>query len=245
MLEMVPDGVRAIAITQRGLGESTPLEPDVESKVSPRELYDTLVNDLLVILKTIRDMGVEKCIILAQSMSCAIATGLLTPEHLPSTSTLLPYLQGVIFWDPPLMGVHGLPPTPIAMMNFKPENFIDYITGFYNYHEEYLVARIPGKSEQVFETEKTTLDDPDYSTWAEKAVDLRSPWPNILPCISNDRTKLGEKSREGHNNLAELDVEKSILYGIKACQENLEGCWTSRDWIEEVGGNCQVFPHDR
>jgi len=56
MLNAIPSNIRAIAISQRGLGGSTPLSPEQESRsVPPRELYDILVNDLHGVLRFMRD----------------------------------------------------------------------------------------------------------------------------------------------------------------------------------------------
>lgn len=246
MLDTVPPNVRAIAISQRGLGGSTPLSPAQENgSVSPRELYDVLVNDLHGVLKFTRDDlaipvkgGVR---MLAWSMSSAIVLGLFTPEHISTTTTFFPFLKRVIFWDPPLMGVHGLPPTATGLKLFRMETFIDYVATFFDYPPEYLSSRTRGKFADVFTSNGTTLDSPGYAEWAKKAQDLRSSLPNRLPCIADDRAQLQEKSREAHHILGKANVSKQVLYGTRATPENLEGCWASRDWIEEAGGICKVI----
>jgi hypothetical protein len=173
-------------------------------------------------------------------MSSSAVLGLFTPEHFPTTQKFLPFIKRVIFWDPPTMGVHGIPPTPTGLKYFRPETFIEYVASFFKYPDEYLRSRTPGKFRQVFESEGSTLDSPGFSEWAEKAVDLRSSIPNRHPCMADDRSRLQEKSQEAHRILADVDVEKEVLYGTRAVPENLEGCWMSRDWIEEAGGTCQV-----
>ena len=245
MLNAVPPNIRAIAISQRGLGGSTPLSPEQESgSVPPRELYDILVNDIHGVLRFMRDClavpvkgGVT---ILAWSMSSSIVLGLFTPEHISTTKQFLPVLKRVIFWDPPLMGVHGLPPTPTGIKLFRIETFIQYVAAFFDYPAEYLSSRTPGKFTEIFTPNGSTLDSPGYLEWMKKAVDLRSSMANRHPCIANDRAQLEEKSREAHRILGKTDLTKEVLYGTKATPENLEGCWVSRDWIEESGGSCKV-----
>jgi pimeloyl-ACP methyl ester carboxylesterase len=246
MLNAVPPNTRAVAISQRGLGGSTPLSPEQESgSVPPRELYDILVNDLHGVLRFMRDNlavpvkgGVT---ILAWSMSSSIVLGLFTPEHISTTKQFLPFLKRVIFWDPPLMGVHGLPPTATGIKFFRIETFIQYVAAFFDYPAEYLSSQTPGKFTEIFTPTGSTLDSPGYLAWMKKAVDLRSSMANRHPCIANDRAHLEEKSREAHRILGKTDLTKEVLYGTKATPENLEGCWVSRDWIKEGGGSCKVY----
>lgn len=250
MLDAIPPHVRAVAISQRGLGGSTPLSPAQESgSVSPREFYDILVNDLYSILKFLSDdlaIPVQGGVtILAWSMSSAIVLGMFTPEHIATTTQFLPFLKRIVFWDPPTTGVHGLPLTPTGQKLFRLETFIEYVAAFFDYPSEYLSLRICGKFTDVFTSKGSTLESPAYAEWAKKAVDLRSTIPNILPRIADDRARLQEKSREAHQGLGKTDITKQVLYGTRATPENLEGCWASRDWIEEGGDICKVLtPND-
>jgi hypothetical protein len=179
--------------------------------------------------------------ILAWSMSTAVIMGLFTPEHLPKTKTYIPFLERIIFWDPPTIGVHGQPPTPTGQALFRPETFIDYVASFFNYPSDYLTSRVPNKSTVVFPREGSTLDSPEYPIWAEKAVDMTTREANSLPRISNDPALVELKAREAHHLLGGTSgIVKEVMYGTRAVPENLEGCWLSRDWIEEGGGTCKV-----
>lgn len=206
-----------------------------------RQLYDILVNDLLAILRTLRDdMGIKECILLAWSQGNNIAQGLFTPEHLSATTNLLPFLQAVILWEPSIIAL-GFPPSPTAQKYLNMERFLDYVGGFYMYPEEYLAKHIPCKTNDVFETDKSTVDDPEYVAWSEKAQDTRSLTPNLFAKLDNDPSKVAEKAREAYHGLARFDVKKAVIYGNRTCPECIEGCWISRDWIQEGGGDCQVF----
>jgi pimeloyl-ACP methyl ester carboxylesterase len=234
--------VHAIAFTQRGYPGSTPLDSDFEAKMTPRELYDILVKDLLAILRTLRDdLGIKHVTLLAWSQGCNISNGLFTPEHLPATISLLPFLRTVVYWEIATIGAQGLPMSATGLKYFNRESPLYYIGGFFAYPEEYLAAAIPCQSHQIFEIEKHTADHPGFPEWAEKAQDLRTLLVSRFPCPHNDPSKIMERAREAHHNLAKLDIKKAVIYGTKAAPECVEGCWTSRDWIQEVGGKCQVI----
>jgi len=190
-----------------------------------------------------RDLNVPNGVtILAWSMSTAVIMGLFTPEHLPKTKTYFPFLERTIFWDPPTIGVHGQPPTPTGRALFNPATFINYVALFFKYPAEYLTDCAPNKSTEVFPYEGSTLDSPEYAAWAEKAVDMSTREANSHPRIANDVSLVEEKAREAHRLLGSTkEVVKEVLYGTRAVPENLEGCWLSRDWIEDGGGICKVF----
>ena len=64
---------------------------------------------------------------------------------------------------------------------------------------------------------------------------------NLLPRITNDAGLTEETAREAHRLLGGIEgIGKEVLYGTRAVPENLEGCWVSRDWIEEGGVTCKV-----
>jgi pimeloyl-ACP methyl ester carboxylesterase len=69
----------------------------------------------------------------------------------------------------------------------------------------------------------------------------RSFTPNVYPRIDDNVLKVMEKARSAHHNLPKLDVKKAVIYGTKSVPECVEGCWTSRDWIQEAGGKGQEF----
>lgn len=184
--------------------------------------------------------------VLAWSMSTAVIMGLFTPEHLPKTKSYIPFLERIIFWDPPTIGVHGQPPTPTGLALFRPDSFIDYVASFFIYPAEYLTSGIPNKSTKIFSREGSTLDDPDYSAWAENAVDMNTRDANSHPRITNNPALIEEKAREAHRLLGGTsELVKEVLYGTRAVPENVEGCWLSRDWIEEGGGTCKVLYIER
>jgi pimeloyl-ACP methyl ester carboxylesterase len=209
-----------------------------------RQLYDILIDDLFAILRILRDdLGIKHLTLFAWSQGNNIVQGLFTPEHLPTTTSLLPFLQGVVLWEIATIGAQGLPHTATGVKYFNHETVVsvlDYIGGFFAYPDGYITTSTPFQSHEVFEIAKNTIEDPGFPKWAEKAQDLRSLVPSLFPCIDNDPSKITEKAREAHHNLAKLDIKKAVIYGTKAPPECIEGCWVSRDWIQEVGGKCKV-----
>jgi hypothetical protein len=242
MLDKSPQNVRAVAITQRGLRGSSPLTPS-QLTMSPRELYDILIADIHTFLSFMQnELNVPDGVtILAWSLSSAVVMGLFTPEHLSKTKSSIPFLERIIFWDPPANAVHGQPVTATGRVYFRLETFIDYVASFFNYPSEYLTSREPNKATQVFSFEGSTLEDPEYPAWAEKAVDMSTREANLLPRITNDPALTEKTAREAHRLLGGTEgLVKEVLYGTRAVPENLEGCWVSRNWIEESGGTCKV-----
>src|SRR5579862_3438399 len=59
--------------------------------------------------------------------------GLIHPRTSPKTKSHIPFLERIIFWDPPANAVHGKPMTLTGRIHFRLETFIDYVASFFDY----------------------------------------------------------------------------------------------------------------
>jgi hypothetical protein len=230
-------------VSQRGVGKSSELSPDeMSGNVPPRKLYDLHVLDIQNLVQYMRnELKISRLTILVWSASCSAILGLFTLEHLPVTQTFFPFVERIVIWEPPTPVVLDMPRTATGIAHRVIGEFPAHVALFISNPPDYLADRIVGKYTQVFPSEGSTLNDPDYPSWSKSTMDLHS-WPaNFRALISNDRVEMKDKVREACHNLAHANVRKGVLYGTKALPDCIEGCWVVRDWIEEVGGHCAVF----
>lgn len=227
----LPDGIRAIAYSERGYDQSTPFSDADNNKTSlGSDLLKQHATDLSQFLDFVeKDLGAPGPITLVTWSQGGIIPLAAAYFDLP-----LKNVTQVILFEPPTTATWGMAPdatglklawaNPEVTPETLPTIFATYVCGFYDHPKEFFTKRDAAlESDTIVDT---SLTDPAIGSTFGKGVE--NTYMNAI-FHGHFAEPKAEAALQGAKKLGESVKKVGIIYGDKSVPECILGSWVAED----------------